>query len=72
MKVRMKRKFNIWDRVLFKESSTWKVYTIYSYTRTHSWEVKYTLYSDNDYNSHIEQWQIKKYKPKNIWLNVEG
>lgn len=73
MKIKkQKRKFNIWDKVLFKNSYSGRIYIIYSHMRTKYWEVKYTLFSDNEYANAIEQWQIKKYKPKNIWLNVQA
>lgn len=73
MKIKkQKRKFNIWDKVLFRNSYSERVYTIYSYMRTKYGEVKYTLFCDNEYANTIEQWQIKKYNNKKIWLNVQA
>lgn len=69
---KQKRKFNIWDKVLFKNSYSERVYTVYSYMRTKYWEVKYSIFSDNEYANAIEQWQIKKYNNKKIWLNVQA
>lgn len=68
---KQKRKFKIGDKVTFKESFSTRIYIVYSYMRTKYGEVKYTIFSDNEYCSAVEQWQIKKYKqPTKIWHDL--
>lgn len=65
-----KRKFQIGDKVVFKQTQNWRVYKIHSFTKYADGTYCYWMYSDDDMIT-VYPYQIKKVKVSNIWFTTQ-
>lgn len=63
-------KYKIGQKVIFRHSLNNIIYRIYAINIYKGWRIWYNINFDTTYEV-VDEYQIKKYRPTNIWLQTK-